>query len=305
MNKELNSDLSERSKRFAVVTICTPSFIPGTMVMIYSFLKWNDWWQGEFVILTDEVHLEMERCLSGFPRVKFKIIGDELLRRSKEVAQADNTGNIFESHFYSLELFNLRDYDKLFYVDSDILVRGSFEPLFELPDKMICVGDAMFYKDELRDGKNYTKHHPKFWEKKSKLWGDNFNAGLILFDRCMATPKHYSDLVAMVHINGYSKQAIRLQDQMIQNIYFRGLYKLVSAKYNFRLGIAEQIKEKDSIELSEAVAIHYTARRKPWLHHEALHRISSEFLYYQAFLYWQEAWKEMLYDRHIEAFNES
>lgn len=293
----------EKSSRYAVVTICTPNFIPGTIVMIHSFLKYNPWFRGDFIILTDVVSEEMRTSLSSFKQVKFRIVGEELLSRSRMVAAADETGKIFESHFYSLELFNIHGYDKLFYVDSDMLILGSFLPLFDMNAEMICVGDGVYYKGELRDGANYNKRNPKLWEQKSKFWGDNFNAGLILFDGSMASEKHYRELTEMVKIEGYSSQAMRLQDQMIQNIYFRERYTLVSAKYNYRMGIAAEILEKDEVSLDDVVVIHYTARRKPWLHNEALNRMRKDPSYLQPFLLWQEHWLEYMKQLHTKAIS--
>ena len=290
-----------RSSRYAVVTICTPNFIPGTIVMMHSFLQYNPWFQGDFIVLTDQVSEEMRESLSSFANVKYRIVGEELLARSRTVAAADETGKIFESHFYSLELFNIYGYDKLFYVDSDMLILGSFLPLFDMEAEMICVGDGVYYKGELRDGASYNKRNPKLWEQKSKFWGDNFNAGLILFDGKMANEKHYQELTEMVKIEGYSSQAMRLQDQMIQNIYFRGRYTLVSAKYNYRMGIGTEIKEKDGVDLADAVVIHYTARRKPWLHHEALNRMRKDPTYLQPFLRWQEHWLAYMQQLHAKA----
>lgn len=297
----MSSPSDTQADRYAVVTISTPTFIPGTLVMVYSFLKYNPWFKGDFIVLTDEVTDEMEQHLTHFPQLKFRIIGDQLLANSRAVAEADETGRIFESHFYSLELFNIRGYDKLFYVDSDMLILGSFAELFAMDAKMICVGDGVYYKGELRDGAGYNKRQPKFWERKQKFWGDNFNAGLILFDGSMANDRHYRELTAMVTTRGYSEEAMRLQDQMIQNIYFRGQYQLVSAKYNYRMGIQEEVLEKDGISLEEAVVIHYTARRKPWFPHEALVRIKRDADYFRSFQLWQEHWLELMQTLHETA----
>lgn len=285
----------------AVVTISTPTFIPGTLVMVHSFLKYNPWFEGDFIVLTDEVTEEMEKHLTHYPQLKFRIIGDQLLENSRAVAEADETGRIYESHFYSLELFNIQGYDKLFYVDSDMLILGSFEELFAMEDKMICVGDGVFYKDELRNGASYEKRQPKLWERKGKFWGDNFNAGLILFDGSMANEKHYRELTDMVTTEGYSTEAMRLQDQMMQNIYFRGQYTLVSAKYNYRMGIQEQILEKDGVTMEDAVVIHYTARRKPWFPEEALVRVKRDADYFRAFELWQQHWIEVMRKLHETA----
>ena len=285
---------SERSSNYAVVTICTPNFIPGTMVMIYSYLKYNEWYKGDFVILVDKVTDDMNKYLSYLPNVKFRQVGKEILRRAEKVSRADKTGKVFKSHFYSLELFNIPNYEKLFYVDSDMLILGSFLELFRIDAPMICAGDSFFYKDQLREGPSYNRYIPKAGEDTTKYWGDNFNAGLILFDRSMATPKHYRELTEMIKTGGYTSQAMRLQDQMIQNIYFRGQYTLISSKYNYRLGIADQILEKDNVRLEDAVVIHYTARKKPWLFREALDRTLTNPIYFEPFRLWQVHWTELL-----------
>ena len=288
------SQYTEDSINYAVVTICTPNFIPGTMVMIYSYLRYNEWFKGDFIILVDEVSEDMKEYFAYLPRVKFHQVGNEILERAEAVTKQDKTGKIFKSHFYSLELFNISGYKKLFYVDSDMLILGSLLELFTINAPMICVGDSFFYKDQLRDSKTYSLATPKLLESKSNYWGDNFNAGLILFDASMATPENYKGLTEMIRTDGYSPQAMRLQDQMIQNIYFRGQYTLVSSKYNYRLGIAQQEYEKDQVRLEDAVVIHYTARKKPWLFREALSRSIHNKNYIKPFLLWQQHWMDLL-----------
>ena len=58
MNKD-EQYYSEQSKNYAVVTVCTPNFIPGTMVMIYSFIKYNKWYKGDYIILVEKVTKEL------------------------------------------------------------------------------------------------------------------------------------------------------------------------------------------------------------------------------------------------------
>ena len=285
---------TEASKNYAVVTICTNSFIPGTMVMIYSYLKYNTWYKGDFIILVEEITEDMKKFLAYLPNVKFHKVGQKVLDRAETVTQNDQSGKIFKSHFYSLELFNISGYKKLFYVDSDMVILGNLMELFAIDAPMICVGDSFFYKDQLRDPKTYNLVKPKMWESKNKYWGDNFNAGLILFDESMATSQNYENLTEMIRVDGYSSQAMRLQDQMIQNIYFRGQYTLVSSKYNYRLGIAKQEFEKDNIRLEDAIVIHYTARKKPWLFKEALSRSINNKNYIKPFMIWQHHWTELL-----------
>jgi lipopolysaccharide biosynthesis glycosyltransferase len=64
------------------------------------------------------------------------------------------------------------------------------------------------------------------------------------------------------------------------------------------MGIAKEIAQKDNITVEEATVIHYTARRKPWLHLEALHRIKQDAAYFTVFRYWQEEWMELMEELH-------
>ncbi|MEL6392771.1 MAG: glycosyltransferase [Bacteroidota bacterium] len=291
--------LSEATRRQAVVTICTPNFVPGTLVTLYSFRKYNPWFQGDTIVIVDDPSPTMKKHLAYLPDVKLHQLGSDLLHRSAEVTEADNSGRVFQAHFYSLELFNLKGYDRLLFLDSDLLILNSLHELFLMEDPMICVGDGFHYRDKLREGASYNTYKPSVWKSKKETWGGCFNSGLLLYDGSWANEKNYQALCRMVTTEGYSQQAMRLQDQMIQNIYFRDQFTLVSGRYNYRLGlVADGILEKDGIRQEDAYVLHFTARKKPWLHHEALDRLTDNPRYFDAFRLWQTHWLELAEQLH-------
>lgn len=291
MNPDSQAD-QLMSKDFVLLTVCTPNFIPGTLTMLYSFLKYNPWYKGDIIVMVDEIDPAMQKYLPLIPNLKIHIVSEALSTRAEAVVQNHTSKKIFRSVFYSIELFNLPGYKKYIFIDSDTLVLGSFLELCQRAEPMLCVGDSVFYKDQLRRSDNYQQAKPKFWENKKDFWGDTFNSGVVIYDASLITPKAYQDMLDMIDITGYPDDAARLQDQLIQNIYLRGKYTLVSAKYNYRFGIADEILEKDQVSFDEAVVLHYTARKKPWLFNEALDRVTSNKNYLRPFLLWQQHWTE-------------
>lgn len=284
----------EQSSRFAVVTVCTPDFLPGSLVMVYSFLKYNDWYKGDFVFIIEKDDDIIYEQTKFFNRIRFVKAGNKLVKNALIRKEMNKGQKMFPARFFSIETFNIKGYDKLLYLDSDILITGNLLSLFALNVKMACVGDAIHYKGKWRHAPTYSKRDPNPGEDLSSFWNDNFNSGVLLLDQSMINSRYYKDMVEMIHPDKHPVQVARLHDQIIHNIYLRGQYQLVSAKYNFRMGIAAEIYQKDGVKITDALIIHYTARRKPWVSGEVLHRIRTDSSYHYPFQLWQEAWMELM-----------
>lgn len=285
--------LSKEPGRYVVVTVCTPPFLPGAMVMLRSFLDHNSWFQGDIVVLTDEVTPEMDTCLTEIYPVSFRLIGEDLLRNATEVRKAVTDRLIVEARFFAMELFGVSGYDKLLYLDSDILVRGDVSELFLRPEPILCCGDGFHYRDKLRTGSDYLPHKLRFWQRREDYWSDNFNSGVMCFDRSVITQSNYLKLAEMIHPTYFNGCEKRYHDQKLLNIHFYGEVTLMSSKYNYRLGMAKYILAKDDVRMENAAIIHFTARRKPWMSEMVDERLATELDFVRAFDWWQACWESL------------
>lgn len=141
------------------------------------------------------------------------------------------------------------NYDSALYLDSDLIINGNIEDLFELdlkgylaaavPDSWI-MEDNYQYNLGFRDGEFY------------------FNAGVILFN--LKALRAESLVSSFFEINKEWSDHIKFQDQDVLNVALKNKVYKLDLKYNFTL--------KDSLsnwnKAREAVIIHYTGSIKPW-----------------------------------------
>ncbi|OAV44836.1 glycosyltransferase [Lewinella sp. 4G2] len=286
-------DLTQASEQFAIVTVCTPPFLPGTVVMLKSFLETNPWFRGDVVILTDKVTEELRAILTEIYPVKFRLIGQRILDNAAIVREAVTDRLILEVRFFAMELFAVSGYRKVLYLDSDLLITRDLTEFWSHPEPVVGVGDGFHYRDKLRTGPDYLPHKLRFWQKRSNYWSGQFNAGVLLIDDTVTTPERYQELVDMINPGNFSNKIRRFHNQKLLNIYFYQKAKLISAKFNYRLGMAEEILQKDGVRFADAHIIHYTAKRKPWMAEQSAERLEAGGDYLTAFEMWQTCWQSL------------
>lgn len=282
--------LQDASKGYVVVSVCTPPFLSGTLVTLRSFLDHNPWFRGDVVILTDTVTPTMRTTLTAIYPVTFRLIGQRILDQAAAVRRAVTDRLILEVRFYAMELFAVTGYEKLLYLDSDLLIRKDLSELFLRPEPFLCVGDGFHYRDKLRTGPDYKPHKLRFWQRRKNYWSGNFNAGMLCLGKAMVTPAIYQELLDMIHPDNFQNKIKRFHNQKLLNIYFYGRATLVSAKFNYRMGMADQIMAKDGVRLEDATILHFTARRKPWMTEGLDEKRAADPRFVQALAWWKDCW---------------
>ena len=105
-------------------TVTTERFVPGTLVMLHSFLEHHPRFGGDVVIVHDGLPEALRRALAGsFGRVRFEPVSGELQARLERLAALPVFRNRLPN-FYFLEAFRLGGYRKMLYFDSDLLFRA-------------------------------------------------------------------------------------------------------------------------------------------------------------------------------------
>lgn len=156
--------------KLAVITICNDAFADYCSVMIYSFIKNNPWYTGDIIICCDT----KEFTLNEQNRQKLKNLYQNIKIREVDQSQYENFINNFRKKkkelrylpsAYTFEVFDLEGYDKVLYLDADMLIIDSIEDLFDYDCKIGVMA--------------LTNEHYKDWE--IKVLG-KFNLGLVLVD---------------------------------------------------------------------------------------------------------------------------
>jgi lipopolysaccharide biosynthesis glycosyltransferase len=137
--------------KLAIYTQFDDNYFEYGATMLYSFFKYNTWFNGDFFIINDDECI----FLSNENKEKLKKISDHIkildVKGSEYAKVINNQYEICSvnkkwlSCFYELELFR-SSYDKILWLDSDTIVRGSIEELFNdraLDGKFCCCQDII------------------------------------------------------------------------------------------------------------------------------------------------------------------
>ncbi|MCB0707220.1 MAG: hypothetical protein KDC34_18010 [Saprospiraceae bacterium] len=284
----------QQTGKYALVTVTTESFIPGSLVMVHSFLKHNPWFEGDIIVLADNMEPRFQRFFHLFPNIHIEQISQEVIERTDKVSARFTQFARRRAQFYSLDLARFTNYDKLIFLDSDILVLDNLQDALSENAPLLACGDGFYYNDKLRDAKTFEYVKKEDIKPGQETWPDTFNAGFMVFDGQLLRGNHHDALVKMIDHDLFGSVTTNHSDQLIFNKYFRNNFKLLSGAYNFRLGVSEMIKEKDGITYEDAKLIHFVSKRKPWDNVQVLLTIPKFSVYGPAYHKWQECWLDFL-----------
>jgi lipopolysaccharide biosynthesis glycosyltransferase len=278
-----------KKRKICLATVTTDSFIVGTLVTIYSFLKHNSWFDGDIVVICNELAGKNKKYLENLDeRVKFLSVSQNLIENVTKVVQIRPEFSAKQARFYSLETFRLKDYDQVLFCDSDLLFRGSIKEVFELQQEFIACGDGAFYKGK-------TRH----WEKDRQL-ANTFNSGFFLVKNSLLTDSNYEKLLEIINPNIYQSPKIRQTDQVVLNLFFAGKQHLIGGIYNYLAVHWETILRNEKISLSDAKVIHFNGPQKPWMAEGVLDAIMKKTVLIKASLWWWDSYTECLEELYLK-----
>lgn len=284
-------------ENLCAATVTTDSFIVGTLVTLYSFLKHNSWFKGEIVIICNELSEQNREYLRlVYDKIGFLQVGEELLSRVDEITGVFPEFRRKQARFFSLETFRLRNCERVLFLDSDLLFRASIADLFELEQPFIACGDGAFYTGR---GRRWGAGIEE--EKEIRVLYETFNSGFFLVDRSLLTDKIYQGLLALVDSRIYKTPQMKLTDQIVLNLYFAGRQYIASGAYNYLLAHRDSIFEREKITLPEARVLHFNGLYKPWMTEEVLTYGLRDAGFIKACGFWFEAYAECLQKLYLQA----
>jgi len=267
------------TERIAIATVTDGYFLNGTLVLIFSFLKQNPWFEGDIIIIENELTLAEKVKLHQFPNVVFRQPSKALITRTKILEQFwERSSDVFK-RFFSLEVFNLKEYSKVLFLDSDILCLDSVSSLFENNESQILVApDTAFYQEKKRNLISFMPVFPQN-QKDGNTYINAFNSGVMLINFRLLTDDIFFSLLKMLTPMFFSKSKTGHTVQYLLNHYFMNKYSMVESHFNFLLNSIEAIENKTQNTLEQAIFIHYIEVNKPWNRKEnqALHPTNKIF----------------------------
>lgn len=276
----------------AITTVVTKEFVPGTLVTLSSFLSSNPSFDGDIVLIGVDVNWRFIKRTLGYKKLQYLEVSQDLIDRCEKVCEVHEQYRRRVAQFYSLEIFRLEGYDRILFLDSDLLIRGELDELWSNDQAILVCGDGYYYKGFSHDRKTFEKiDHPA----EDKLGGMNaFNAGVMSIPGQLLTKSNLKSLRSFIVVDYFNQFATNHSDQLIFNMVFEKQAKFVNAKYNYRIGITEEIKRKDDVDLENAIVIHYTAQKKPWRLMGALRASRLNETFYRTYMMWHEEWQRIM-----------
>ena len=292
------------ARKICFVTATTESFVPGTLVTLGSFLKHHPGFDGDLVVVHDDLPRNHQRHLAAIsPAVRFEPVSAELRGRLAALsAERPNLAGRL-GQFYSLEAFRLHGYRKVLYYDSDVLFQSSVADLFDSPAVLLCCGDGMCLRGLRRDAATFAPVADAADAKSASALERTFGAGFLLIDSKLVEENAYEALLALLAPETWRGTATHHTDQLVLNRCFGGRQTLVGSTYDFVLERAALIKAREGVSAEDAKVLHFVGAIKPWMPEAMLRwtRGDPERRPRDFFTLWYNAYLDCLADAHLRS----
>ncbi|MCX6276622.1 MAG: hypothetical protein NT004_00825 [Bacteroidetes bacterium] len=279
-----------KQESLCMCTVTSPDFVPGTMALIHSFLKHNPWFAGDIVIISDGLEPGQEELFAIFPRVKFYNPGDDLLLRIGHLCNALPELIAKRRRFYSIEIFNLGDYDRLLFFDSDMLVMGDISEALSHPAPLLaCSDQPNRHVGKVRSRKSFKRILRSEVTDVSTMLLKTFNAGFFVVGKKLLNQNTYNGLKDLIHINIFRNIRTHNTDQVVLNLFFDGVASILPFAYNMIVSKWPEFLSGKKINLPDIKVLHFTGNYKPWEPDSKMNDRSTD----PAFISFYKAWHDV------------
>lgn len=228
--------LGEKARYAITSSVQTASFTAYALMLGYSIQKHNDLaaMDAEMVLLIREDGVD---GVTKENRTRLEAAGWKVkVAEDLEFENVDNS-QIRAHHRHNLNklhLWSWTEYEKILFIDADVVCKGSLKELWEMPGDFAAAPDV-------------------WW---NVLTDSKFNSGVIVFRPSL---EEFHRLIHKVSDPEYHRP--NDADQAFLNVYYQFRYFGLPYKYNFNL-IMYQFHRPHWDELwDEAVLVHFTVRK--------------------------------------------
>ena len=127
---------------YCLATITSKDFGIATEVLLYSFLKYNPWFDGDVIVIGDDLPNALEERLAHQRPVIFQRPDPRLRQAAEGLGDLLPDQQDVYKRFYSFEVFRLSGYRRVLYLDSDICCTGDIAPLFAATEPLLACPDG-------------------------------------------------------------------------------------------------------------------------------------------------------------------
>ena len=248
--------------RTCVAVVTDETYLPGSLVLLSSFLEHNPWFDGRIVVIHDGLGADARARLSRLPHVELRPVHHALTARLQALASHPTAGRKLR-HFYSLEAFGLRDVDWVLALDSDILCAGDAAPLIAMEGGLVCCPDQSHFWATPRDPLTYEPA-PVVDGEPADVLPVAFNAGVMLIRPGRLSPSVYEDLLDQVRPDTLAHVTTGHTDSVLLNRYFRDAWTQAPDRFNYLISAGMWRYKRPRAPMSDSVFLHFLGRPKPW-----------------------------------------
>ena len=265
--------------------------------MINSFLRNNKWFDGDVIILCENLPDDLKDYFTVFKNVKFISPTVHLKQKLDVLCKAIPGFYKIIAQFYSLEIFHLSGYKKILFLDSDMIAIKDLSGIFERAENFITCRENCYYRDAVRNIFSYDA--VKESTKNPDVLTDTFNSGFMLIDSNIISDENYQNLLEMITPELWTNKNTFHADQLVLNLYFRNKYILEDSRYNYRPKIAPYILQKENVDLNDAIIIHFMRQFKPWNFAEVLKTGGKDHFFLGSYEKWYKEFIHFLRYLHL------
>jgi lipopolysaccharide biosynthesis glycosyltransferase len=289
----------DHDQKFCLATVTNESYFQWTMTMLHSFVTSNPWFSGDIAVICNDLPAEMASGLKMFSHVKLIQPSSDLLEKLAHFVKAMPAFHDKIARFFSLEIFRFSGYEKVLFLDSDMIVVKTIEELFGLPDLFYASAELCWYKGK---GRNASNFHSEFQnpENREGFLSQPVNTGFMLLDGKILNDNHFNGLLNLIAPELWQNNGPAYTDELVINHYFKNAISLLDTRYNYRARAARMIRDKEKISLGDAKIIHYYSKFKPWNFDEVLTSSINNITWINAYEIWYQYYISFLTFYHLQ-----
>jgi len=287
-----------QNEKTCLVTVTSADYVQWSLTMIYSFQKSNDWFTGDIILICNHLPEELKQRFAVFRNVGFLQPSDLLLDKIEDLCTHLPAFTRMASMFYSLETFNLTGYDKVLFLDSDMLVVKPIKEVFETQETFLASAESCWYFGKGRCCDTYES--VVNCESPDLFMQNPINSGFMVINEQHINKRNYDTLIEMISPELWANKNTFHADQLIINLFFKDQITLCDARYNYRPTLANEIRAKDGIDLEDAKIVHYYRQYKPWNFTEVLSLSQHDMVHIKAFGLWYSYYIDFLKYYHLQ-----
>ena len=235
-------DESLNNYKIALVINCDNNYFEYGLTAIKSFLFHNKWFNGDIVFFDDEEYFRISEDNINILKTIYKNVIIKKIDFSKykfiiekfsNINNNDGSWQCFLKSYPKIEIFNLKEYDKILCIDGDILFVDNIKDLFK-SSSSLGITSAMLFNHYYLEGYDLSNLKFKRNDDLIELDSGGFNAGVIYIGNNKFLNKDITNKI-INYINDllnsydsttklYGSKNIKFFEQCILNYFFTENY---------------------------------------------------------------------------------